>query len=446
MAASRLPESARAAGTIDLASVVDERPITATQILVVILAAAALLVDGYDIQVMALAVPTLAAEWHVAEARFGLALSAVVIGITIGAGFLGPLGDRFGRKTMLVGSMLVTGLATIGTAFAASPGQFALWRLVTGLALGAGIPNCAALTSEYAPAARRSMTVALLNIASPLGAFCGGFIAPPVLAAFGWRGTFLVGGAAPLLVGMLVLLFAPESLKFLLVRRPSDPRIVRILGRIAPDIDPRDVSLPAAVDLARASPLALLGPRFRPRTLLLWALLVLNLFNLYVLISWLPTLLQRAGWSMAGALQGAVLIQGGGIVGGAIISTFLDRGGTRAALVMAFCLSALCLVSFGVVPSGGGWIALLLLLGAGVSGAQLALNSMSAAYYPPFIKATGVSGALLIGGLGSIAGPLAGAALLDLGLSGPAILALLAIPSLICALGVRIMRPEWQAF
>jgi AAHS family 4-hydroxybenzoate transporter-like MFS transporter len=432
--------------TTDLASVIDERPISRTQILVVLLAAAALFVDGYDIQVMALAVPPLAAEWRLPESHFGLALSAVVIGITIGAGFLGPFGDRLGRKTMLVASMLLTGMATIATAFAASPGEFAVWRLVTGLALGAGIPNCAALTSEYAPAARRSMIVALLNLASPLGAFSAGFLAPPVLDAFGWRGTFFVGGIAPIIVGLVVLLFAPESLKFLLIRRASDPRIARVLGRIAPDLDPRTVDVQPALDARRASPLELLGPQFRARTLLLWALLVLNLFNLYVLISWLPTLLQREGWSLTAALQGAVLIQGGGVVGGILISTVLDRGGTRLALVAGFCLSAACLIAFSVVPSGAAWVALLLLLGAGVSGSQLALNAMSAAYYPPAIKATGVSGALLIGGIGSMAGPLAGAAMLDMQLSSTAILALLAIPALICAFGVRIMRREWQAW
>jgi len=251
---------------------------------------------------------------------------------------------------------------------------------------------------------------------------------------------------ALILVGVVMLFFVPESLKFLLIRRPSSPRIHRILGRIAPDIDLRTIDLQPATDGPRASPLALLAPQFRARTLVLWALLVLNLFNLYVLISWLPTLLQRDGWNLTAALQGAVLIQGGGVVGGIVISTMLDRGGTRLALVAGFGLSVVCLLGFSVVANAAAWVALLLLLGAGVSGAQLALNAMSAAYYPPAIKATGVSGALLIGGIGSMAGPLAGAAMLDMQLSSTAILALLAIPSVICAFGVRIMRPEWQAW
>lgn len=438
-----MPDGAE--GTVELAELIDRQPMSPVQILVAAACAAALFVDGYDIQVMALAVPSLATGWSLPASSFGLALSAVVIGITVGSGLLGPLGDRFGRRTMLAASMVVIGVATACTALASSPGQFVVWRLLTGFALGAGIPSCAALTSEYAPLAKRSLVMGLMNIASPIGAFSAGFIAPPVLEAFGWRGAFLIGGAAPLLIALVVALLVPESLKFLLVRRPNDPRIARTLARVAPAVDPATVLAPAPEHRPKGSFLTLLGPAFRARTLLLWGLLALNLFNLYVLISWLPTLLQGAGWSMGAALRGAVLIQGGGVVGGLFMARFMDRGATRAALVGGFCLSGVSLLLFTVLPSGAAWVALLLLIGAGVSGSQLSLNTLSAAYYPPAIKATGVAWALVVGSLGSVVAPLAGAWLIELHLSGVSILALLAVPSAVCALGVGLMRREWQA-
>jgi AAHS family 4-hydroxybenzoate transporter-like MFS transporter len=430
---------------LDLAAVIDRSRMGRVQILVTALCAAALFIDGYDIQVMALAVPALAKGWSLPPASFGLALSAVVIGISVGSGLIGPLGDRFGRRTMLLWTMVAIGIATACTALAASPNQFVAWRLLTGLALGAGIPSCAAMTSEYAPLSQRSFVMGLMNVTSPIGAFCAGFIAPPVLEAFGWRGTFLIGGAAPLLIAVVVALTAPESLKFLLVRRPSDPRIAQILRRIAPDIDPSAVGVSAAEAAPGASPLALLKPHFLARTLLLWGMLALNLFNLYVLISWLPTLLQQSGWSMSASLQGAVLIQGGGVVGGLVMARFLDRGATRPALVAGFLLSAASLGLFMVIPSGAAWVALLLLLGAGVSGSQLSLNALSAAYYPPAIKATGVAWALLVGSIGSVVAPIAGGWMLEARFSTIAILGLLAIPALINAAAVGLMRREWQA-
>ncbi len=430
---------------LDLGEVIDRSRMSRTQVLVTALCATALFIDGYDIQVMALAVPTLAKTWSLPPSSFGLALSAVVIGISAGSGLIGPLGDRLGRRTMLIWTMIAIGVATACTALAASPTQFVVWRLLTGLALGAGIPSCAALTSEYAPLSKRSFVMGLMNVTSPVGAFCAGFIAPPVLEAFGWRGTFLIGGGAPLLIAVLAIFTAPESLKFLLVRRPSDPRIAKILGRIAPEIDPSLVAVGVVEGAPKASPLALLRPPYLGRTLLLWGMLALNLFNLYVLISWLPTLLQQSGWRAADALRGAVLIQGGGVVGGLLMARFLDRGATRQTLIVGFLLSAACLGLFAAIPSGATWVALLLLLGAGVSGSQLSLNALSAAYYPPAIKATGVAWALLVGGMGSVVAPIAGAWMLQAHLTTIAILGLLAIPSLICAFGVGLMRQEWQA-
>lgn len=431
---------------IELGDIIDHRPMTATQILVAILAGAALFVDGYGIQVMALAVPSLSKSWGLPESSFGLALSAVVIGITFGAGVLGPLGDRLGRKTMLVAAMLMIGIATACTAFATTTTEFVIWRLFTGAALGAGIPNGAALTSEYSRESRRSLAVGLMNIASPLGAFSAGFIAPPVLDAFGWRGAFIIGGAGPLVIALLVLFLVPESLKFLIIRRPSDPRIGQILRRIAPDIDPASVHVRPPEKRPSAAPLQLMNREFRGRTLLLWLMLCLNLFNLYVLVSWLPSLLQHSGWAMADALRGAVLIQAGGIGGGILMSALLDRGATRAAMAAGFSLIAVALLLFMAVPNGIGWVFLLLFVGMGVSGCQTALNTLSAAFYPPSIKATGVSWALLVGGIGSTLGPMTGAWMIDRGLAPVQILAFLAIPALLCVASVGLMKRRWQAY
>ncbi len=431
-------------GRIELGDLIDLRPVSPAQIFVVALCAAALFIDGYDIQVMALAVPSLAAGWALSPSSFGLALSAVMIGLVVGSGLLGPLGDRLGRRTMLVAAMLFIGISTCCTSLATSPEQFAIWRFITGVALGAGIPSCAALTSEYAPVAHRSFVLGLINIATPLGAFSAGFIAPPVLAAYGWRGAFLIGGIAPLLLAVVALRL-PESLKFLLARRPGDARIAAVLRRVAPDVDASSVHLEPAASGGRGSLFGPVSPAFIGRTLLLWGMLVLNFFNLYMLTSWLPTLLQQAGWGADAALRGAVLIQGGGVFGGLLMARFMDRGHTRAALVGGFVLSAVSLALFPVLPGYAAWVALLLLTGAGISGSQLSLNALSAAYYPPVFKATGVAWALVIGGLGSIAAPIAGGVLIDMKLAPVSILALLAIPSLICAAGVGLMRREWQA-
>jgi len=430
----------------DVGRLLDEQPMSPLQISVVVLCGLTIFLDGYDIQVMALAVPSLSREWGRPPSDFGWALSAAMIGLSVGSAGLAHLGDRWGRRTAVIAAMVLVGVTTACTALATSPGQFIIWRFLTGVGLGVCVPNLNAWTSEYAPVRRRSLAVVSMNAAIALGAFSAGFLAPPVIHLSGWRGIFLVGGIGPLIVAALLWLLAPESLKFLLARRPGDPRIARILARIAPGVDPSGLVLADAGAARSGSALELISPAFRNRTLLLWAMAALNIFTLNVLIAWLPTLLESAGWSPDHALQGAVSIQLGGISGGLMLSFFLDRGLTRPSLLAAWLATAVILLLFLVTPSSlFGWGILLLLVGAGVSGSQLSLNALSAAYYPPQIKATGVGWVGLVGGSGAIAAGPVGAWLIGQGMSLSHVLAVLVAPVLLCAGGVFLMRREWQA-
>jgi MFS transporter, AAHS family, 4-hydroxybenzoate transporter len=284
-----------------------------------------------------------------------------------------------------------------------------------------------------------------MNAAINAGGFCAGFILPVIFAHWGWRGAFLLGGALPLLIAIAILTGAPESLKFLAARRPEDPRIGGILRRVAPEIDPATpLARPEATSPpSRWSVAELLAPIFRRRTLVLWAVVIANLFTLYVLVSWLPTLLQSAGWTLSNASRGAAMIQAGGVLGGLVLSVFLSRGSTVQALLVMYVTTAICLALFRLAPPLLAWVALLI-MGAGTGGAQLALNVLSTAYYPPTIKATGMSWAGVVGNGGSFLAPVVGGWLIGLGFAAANILAMMAVPALVCAVGVLFMRREWQ--
>ncbi|MGH8261543.1 MAG: MFS transporter, partial [Steroidobacteraceae bacterium] len=262
---------------------------------------------------------------------------------------------------------------------------------------------------------------------------------------WGWRGAFLIGGVLPLLIATAILVAAPESLKFLLVRRPDDPRIGAILRRIAPEVDPATpFARPQAVPQAsRWSIAELLSAAYRRRTLVLWGVVIANLFTMYLLVSWLPTLLQSAGWPLADALRGSVMIQAGGVLGGLVLSVFMSRGSTAPALFAVYIVAAASLALFRFAPPVEAWIALVL-MGVGTGGAQLALNVLSTAYYPPTIKATGMSWAGVVGNAGSFLAPIVGGWVIGMGFSAVNILAMVAAPALVCAAGVLFMRREWQ--
>ncbi len=429
---------------VDVSQLIDTRPLVSLQKLIIVLCGLVVLLDGYDIQTMALAVPSIAAEWKLASSTFGLALSASLIGLMGGAGLIAPLGDRFGRRPLLVGGMALVGLASLCTAYSTIPAHLVAWRFLTGLGLGASIPNGTALTSEYMPARRRAALVTLMFCNMAVGAFAAGFTAPWIVSRWGWQGIFIVGGTLPLLVSLVLFAWAPESVRFLLARNPGDPRIAKLLARIAPDVTAahfRSENEPAR----RHSILALFLPEYRVRTVLVWSTYVLNLFVLYVLVSWIPTLLRSAGWAAANASRGVGVLNAGGVIAGLVISGFVDRNKALPAMLAAYLGVGVSLALFSALPSGVVWWLLLLIIGGGTSGAQMTLNALAASIYPPAIRATGVGWATSIGRFGAAFAPLAAAVAVGRQFAPQTVLAMLIVPVLGCAISVTLLMSAIRA-
>jgi len=243
----------------------------------------------------------------------------------------------------------------------------------------------------------------------------------------------------PLLLCPVLISALPDSIKFLVLRNPEDRRVAAILVKIAPEADPASVYVREQERVERQSVVELLSPSFRNRTLLLWCIFILNSFALYMLITWLPTLLTTAGWSNTQALRGAVMIQAGGIGGALMISWLIDRGKTVGALIGAYCAAAITLGLFSVVPSGAAWWLMLLIVGAGLSGAQGAFNILSALFYPASIRATGVGWAASASRVGAILSPLIGGLIVQQEFSAGSVMGMLVIPVAISAVGVMMI-------
>ncbi|HEY7671017.1 MAG TPA: MFS transporter [Gammaproteobacteria bacterium] len=433
--------------TNEIGRLIDAGALTRQKTAVVVLCGLVVLLDGYDIQTMALAVPSLTDEWGIDAAAFAYALSASVLGMVVGTAALAPFGDKIGRRPMLIWGMLLVGLASAGTALSTAPAELVLWRLLTGIGLGMTLPNATALTSEYVPQHNRAFLIAVMYLGVPLGALIAGFIAPLLIDAASWRAIFLAGGILPLALAVALFAYIPESVRLLVAQRPNDPRIPALLRRFAPDADTATVHALPEDRVAKPSVLALFTAQYWARTALLWCLFALNLFVLFVLISWLPTILTDAGWTRPEALRGAVVIQAGGLVGGLIIAKLVDLGRTVAVLINAYAIVAVGFALFLVVPGTvPAWTILLLVVGAGVSGSQVALVALSAIFYPPSLRATGAGWASGCGRVGAVLAPLAGGLVLGrFDLEPEQHLVLLIPPMLICGLCVLLLRYAWRA-
>lgn len=430
----------------DIGHLIDAGALSREKIGVIVLCSIAVLLDGYDIQTMALAVPSLTEEWGLEAAAFAYALSASVLGMIVGTAVIAPVGDKLGRRPLLIWGMVLVGLASAATALATSPAALVIWRLLTGIGLGITLPNATALTSEYVPLRNRAFLIAAMYLGVPVGALLAGLVAPILIEVSSWRAIFIAGGILPLALAVALLVYVPESLRLLVAQRPNDPRIPALLRRFVPGADAASVFARPEDRIEKQNVLALFAAQYRARTSLLWCIFALNLFVLFVMISWLPTILTDAGWTRPQALRGAVVIQAGGIVGGLVIAKLVDLGRTVLVLMSAYTIVAVGLASFLVVPSTvPAWTMLLLVIGAGVSGSQVALIALSAIFYPPSLRATGAGWASGCGRVGAFVAPLAGGLVFArYDLTPEQHLTLLIPPMLVCGLGVFLLRYAWR--
>ena len=265
--------------------------------------------DGYDLNSIAWAAPPLIHHWGLPPAMFTTAFLWSSIGIMAGALSAGPIGDRFGRRPLLLISLTIFGVASLLCATADSLLMLTVLRFFTGLGIGGGFSGAAALTGDYAPRRLRATLITATFTGAPLGGFAGGQIVAWLLPHFGWPVIFVIGGAFPLAVVLALAIGLPESPRFLAARHRLTPRHEALLRRL--DIAPTPG---VQTDLARANPVAMLfGDGYAVQTLLLLTAYFFSLMNLFLFAYWMPTVLNLSGMTPSEAVFASSLRDCGGI-------------------------------------------------------------------------------------------------------------------------------------
>jgi AAHS family 4-hydroxybenzoate transporter-like MFS transporter len=426
------------------AGFIDNSRLSAPQLVVAALCALVAMLDGFDTQAIAYVAPRIAEDWGLKPSAFGPIFSMGLVGLTLGAFLLSPVADRVGRKTIIVLSTVIFGVFALLTATANSLEQLLIYRLLTGIGLGAAMPNLIALTSEYAPARLRATAVTVMFCGFPLGSTIGGLIAAPLMRIYDWEGVFVIGGILPLLL-LPVLLFAlPESLRFLVARKAPAARLEALIRRMVPGVEVRraidEIEAEQAKDVAGFSPLQLFATGRATTTILLWVAFFMNLLVMYFLVNWLPTLLKSAGLPLSQAILSTALLNLGGVVGAIALGRLIDRMDAYLVLGCAYAASAgfIALLAFGGANLGF-LLSAAALAGFGVVGAQIGCNALAASVYPTAIRATGVGWALGAGRIGAIVGPLVGGALLGIGWAPRSIILTAVGPALVASAAIFLL-------
>lgn len=419
--------------SIGITEFIDRQPVSAFQVAVVVLCFLIVAFDGVDTAAIGFIAPAIRAEWQLTPAHLAPLFGAGLAGLTAGAFLLGPIADRLGRKRVLIFCVASFGLGSIACAFSGSLWDLTALRFVTGLGLGGAMPNAITLTSEYCPARRRSFLVTTMFCGFTISSALGGLASASLVEAYGWRSALLMGGVLPLLLIPLLLWKLPESVRYLVQSGKRQDRVVETLQRIAKHKRiPMETTF-VTEDRTPGSPVShLFKPELLRGTLLLWLTFFMSLLVIYMLSSWLPTLLHSTGVSLKTAALVTMMFQLGGTIGAIVLGWLMDRANPHYVLAASYTLAGIFVAALGSLTTTP-WLAGATVFAAGfcVSGSQVGAYALSAAFYPTDCRATGVSWANGVGRLGSVLGSMGGGTLLSMGFTMPTLFPLVGIPAVI---------------
>lgn len=396
---------------IDVSEAIDQGPFGSFQWMVVALCGALLIVDGYDVFVAGTVLPTLIAEWGLTKPQAGALQAWALFGMMFGALILGPLADRIGRKKGVAISFVLFTSATVMTGFADSPEQFKVFRFVAGLGCGGLMPNAVALMNEYAPKRLRGTMVALMFSGYSVGGMVAAGLGIGLIPSFGWQPMFFIA-AIPLLLLPLILWKLPESLGFL-IRQGKQDQARRIFAKVsATPLGADDRLVFTEAKGASASVAELFRHGRALRTLMLWLSFFCCLLLVYLLSSWLPKVLQEAGYAERASLLSLFSLNFGGMAGAILGGRMGDRFGLPQVVVGFFAAAALSIALIGANPAPGLLFALVFVAGAATIGTQILLYASVAQLYTLSIRGAGLGWASGVGRIGAIVGPTLGGVLL----------------------------------
>ncbi len=431
------------AETVNVNTVIDHAKFTPFHFKVVAWCLLIILFDGYDLAINGVVLPLLMQDWGLSAVQAGMLASTALAGMMFGAMIFGSLADKIGRKKVIMICIVLFSGLTFAGGFASNPIEFGLLRFLAGLGIGGVMPNLVALTSEYAPAKKRSTLVTTMFSGYAVGGVMAALLGAQFTPSFGWQIMFFIAGI-PLFLLPVIWKFLPESLTFI-VQQGKQKEARQIVRRLAPDVKVTETTEFELnqVEVPESASVSSLFKRGRmTNTLLFWLAFFTCLLTMYALSSWLPKLMMAAGYSMNNSLMFMLTMNVGavvGIVGGGILA---DRFHLKPVLMCLGITGAIVMSLMGFNPPQAVLYVLVFLAGAASIGSQMLLYSYVAQYYPLAVRSTGIGWSSAIGRMGAIVGPILIGALLGMSLPAYINFMVVGLPVLVTAIAVALIARE----
>lgn len=416
-----------------------DSPMSPFQILVVFVSVLLNALDGFDVLAITFAAPGISEDWSISRSALGVVISASLAGMVAGSVLLAPFADRIGRRPTILICLVLMAVGMLLTATASSIMILGLYRVITGVGVGAIIPSITAVSAEFSNEKRRNFAVSAMTIGFPVGGLVGGLISAELVDMSGWRAIFVAGGLLTAAFIPVVWFAVPESIEYLSARGGPNAlkKINAILRRMGHETI-SEVDAPAP-EPQSADPRELLGPEYRMTTILLVSAYMLHMLTYYFYAGWLPKILTDAGYETSAAIATSSIMHIGGIVGGMVIGWASHYIGLKRVAVVSMAGTSVMLAVFAAVTDDLSTLRIVAtILGVFMFGGIVGLYAFLARAFPARLRVTGCGMAIACGRGGAVLGPILGGVLLDAGLQAATALT---VVGLAAAMGAVFLSP-----
>jgi len=415
-------------------------PMSSFQLVAVAICVALNALDGFDILAITFAGPGIVREWSLGPGGLGIVISTGLVGMSIGSLLLAPMADKWGRRPIILLCLVLMTVGMLLSATANSIASLVIWRVITGVGIGSMLASINAMVAEYANDTRRDFCVGLMAIGYPLGGVLGGMAAAALLAHFDWRSIFIFGGVVSAVILVAVWRRLPESIEFLVAKRPANAltNINAILQRMrrAPIAE-----LPVRIRNPQTSVWKAFDKPLIGRTALICGAYFLYMITCYYALGWIPSIIAALGFSPSVGAEVSVWTNLGGIIGGTLLGYMARHIGLKTLVSGATMATALALAVFGrTQPDLLTLKIVAFVLGFFLFASAVGFYAVFVRVFPTHVRATGTGLAIGLGRFGGMLGPPLGGWLMAFGTSRPSVAVLMALGAALAAFAIWLLR------
>ncbi len=402
---------------MDYKTYLDHRPMTLLQLVTIAICFLMNMFDGMDVLIISYTAPTIAKMWTVGPEALGGVFSAGLVGMTIGALFLTPLADTYGRKKIMLISGMIMSMGIFITSYAHNLSELIFMRFVSGAGIGSMLASTAVVAAEYTPQKTKDWWVALVVSGYPVGAVLSGLVSAQIVPSSGWQTMFKIAGITTCISIPLIYFLMNESIDYYLKSQP--PGALKNINEILIKLNmPTIESLPKVENSQSTMPISkLIEGDYRKHSIQLWISLFLAFATLYFLTNWIPKLAANTGVSTKAAIYAGTLFNVGAIIGIWVQGYFSSRYSLKRTIGVLLLFTGVLMITFRLYLGSNFVLFIYSMLGFGIQGGFVGMYTIAARMYPTEFRSTGVGWSIGIGRLGGIVGPLIGGILIGMGLS-----------------------------